>query len=281
LGGWLEADWFDSSILEEVQVVAISLPVLPGQRKQSFELAERSVQQSVSRKRGKKVAAVPPPPPSGIGQILDSVGVLRAAAFRRPRFFFQAAPTLFFADMPAARLKTRAADAFRRDLIRNALRGCVLSCRPAQVTAMFWPSDEAEVTAFVRAAEPPWPMHIQFDSAEADRLALAPAKRGRPGAAAATKGKPDKHLEPRPARADSAERARLLAELDALRSRIVELEGRQSIRGAMETLGLDDARLRSMLLLLHPDRHGNSEAATEAAKWVNGLRDILKSQRTP
>ena len=43
----------------------------------------------------------------------------------------------------------------------------------------------------------------------------------------------------------------------------------------METLGLDDARLRAMLLLLHPDKHANSPAATEAAKWVNGLRDIL------
>ncbi len=277
LGGWLDADWFDPSILEEGEVVGISLPALPGTRKQSFELAERSVSKPVTKQRGAKAAPAPRPPPAGIGQILDHVGVLRAASFRRPRFFFQASPTLFFADIPAAKLKTRAADGLRRDLIRNALRGCVLSCRKAEVTVMAWPMDDAEVTSFVRAAMPPTPMHSQFDTAEAERLDAEPRRRGL-GASAAGKGA-EKDAAPRPTRAARAERDRLLAELDALRSRIVELQSGQSIQGAMQTLGLDDARLRSMLLLLHPDRHGNSEAANEAAKWVNGLRDLLRAER--
>jgi hypothetical protein len=67
--------------------------------------------------------------------------------------------------------------------------------------------------------------------------------------------------------------------MDLLRNRIAELQRGQSVLGAMETLGLDDARLKAMLLLLHPDKHGNSEAANEAAKWVNGLRDALKAKR--
>ena len=60
---------------------------------------------------------------------------------------------------------------------------------------------------------------------------------------------------------------------------VVELERLHSVAGAMKTLGLDDDRLRAMLLLLHPDKHANSAAANEAAKWVNGLRDVLKENR--
>ena len=62
-----------------------------------------------------------------------------------------------------------------------------------------------------------------------------------------------------------------------MRARIAELQRLHSVEGALETLGLTDARLKAMLLLLHPDKHGNSEAANEAAKWVNGLRDVLKA----
>jgi hypothetical protein len=36
-----------------------------------------------------------------------------------------------------------------------------------------------------------------------------------------------------------------------------------------------------MLRLLHPDKHGGSEAANEAAKWINGLRDLLKANANP
>jgi hypothetical protein len=47
----------------------------------------------------------------------------------------------------------------------------------------------------------------------------------------------------------------------------------------MEKLGLDDGRLKSMLTLLHPDKHGGSDAANDAAKWINNLRDLLKSRQ--
>ena len=253
----MEAEWFDRSVLDGREIVSISLPPLPGSRKQSFELAERSVRQVGPKKpaRPKPAAEVVP---QGIGQVLDDVGMVRAAAFRRPRFFFEAAPTLFFADIPLANLKARAADRLRRNLIENAYRGCVLSCGPGGVAGMFWPSQEAELTAFIRAAAPPHALHPQFDVAEAQRRGAAPAPRS---------GQ------------QRAERERLLAELDGLRAKVVELERQQSVVGAMEALGLDDARLKAMLLLLHPDKHGNSEAANEAAKWVNGLREALKGKK--
>jgi hypothetical protein len=33
------------------------------------------------------------------------------------------------------------------------------------------------------------------------------------------------------------------------------------------------------LKLMNPDIHGGSEAATEAAKWINNLRSVLKEGR--
>jgi hypothetical protein len=127
---------------------------------------------------------------------------------------------------------------------------------------MFWPEQETDVTSFVTLAGPPYPLHVQFGQAAAPRPAA--------GGTRAAEGK---------ASHGRAERERLLAEMDLLRNRIAELQRGQSVLGAMETLGLDDARLKAMLLLLHPDKHGNSEAANEAAKWVNGLRDALKAKR--
>jgi hypothetical protein len=264
----MDAEWFDPSILSESEIVGFSLPPVPGSRKQNFELDERTAIAAELKKRGAKKAA-PARVPTGIAQILDDAGSIQAASFRRPRFFFGAAPTLFFAAIPAAKLKARAADALRRNLIANAYRGCVLSHQPDIVTAMFWPSNEAEVTAFVRAAKPPHALHTQFDRAETERRAAEPARRGGLGRVAGA-------APSRRGQQDHVERERLLAELDGLRAKIGELERRQSVEGAMETLGLTDARLRAMLLLLHPDKHGNSEAANEAAKWVNGLRDLLR-----
>ncbi len=276
LGGWDDAEWFCPSILSEEEVVGLTLPKLPGIRKQNFHLVERSALQPAAKNpRGSKAAPArkPPAAAAGIGPILDGLRVIRAAAFRKPTFFFEGPPILYFADIPAASLKIRAADTLRRDLIQNALRGCVVRQDGTQITAMFWPSAEAEITAFVSAAAPPYPMHIQFAQAEADRAVAgrpAPEPPGRTARAA-----PDT----RDRRRQEAERADLLHELETLRRRISELQQSQSAVVAMETLGLNDARLKSMLLLLHPDKHANSEAATEAAKWVNGLRDLLKASR--
>ena len=267
LGGWEDADWFCPSILSEDEVVGLTLPKLPGVRRQNFHLVERSAPAAKPARAAK--AAPVGKPAAGIGPILDGLRVSRAAAFRKPTFFFEAPPILYFADIPAASLKIRAADSLRRALIQNVLRGCVVRQDGTHVMAMFWPSAEAEITAFVSAASPPYPLHAQFAQAEAERgLAGRPAQ-APPGRTA------------HPARDDgahAAERADLLRELDSLRTRVSELQQSQSAVGAMETLGLDDARLRSMLLLLHPDKHANSAAATEAAKWVNGLRDLLKAR---
>jgi hypothetical protein len=43
LGGWADAEWFDRAVLLQDEVVGLTLPKLPGLRKQSFELAERAM----------------------------------------------------------------------------------------------------------------------------------------------------------------------------------------------------------------------------------------------
>ncbi len=274
LGGWPDADWFDPAILDQSEVVGITLPPLPGSRKQSFELAERAtVQPMPAKARAPKPSAAPARVPAGIDQVLDATTVTRAAAFRRPRFFFDAAPTLFFAEIPLAHLKARAADKLRRDLIQIAFRGCVLTCGPKSITGMFWPAQEVDLTNFVRAAAPPHALHPHFDVAE-EEARLAGPSRGQPAKGASGRAASAPRDSER-----RAERERLLAELDGLRAKVVELERLHSVAGAMKTLGLDDDRLRAMLLLLHPDKHANSAAANEAAKWVNGLRDVLKENR--
>ena len=274
LGGWEDADWFCASILSEEEVVGLSLPKLPGVRKQNFHLVERSAPQPTGKAaRGAQAAPVTKSQGSGIGPILDGLRVNRAAAFRKPAFFFEGPPILYFADIPLANLKIRAAETLRRALIGNALRGCVVRHDGARVMTMFWPSAETDITAFVSAAGPTHPLHIQFAQAEAERGVAGRQPQEPLGQAAG----PSRSMRDR--RLYEAERADLLRELDTLRRRIIELQQSQSAIGAMEALGLDDARLKAMLLLLHPDKHANSEAATEAAKWVNGLRDLLKAGR--
>ncbi len=275
LGGWDDAEWFCPGILSEEEVVGLSLPRLPGTRKQNFHLVERSAPLAAGKApRGGGPDAASKAAAGGIGPILDGLKVIRAAAFRKPSFFFESPPVLYFADIPAASLKIRAADALRRELIQIALRGCVVRQDGTRVMAMFWPSAETDITAFVSAALPPYPLHLQFALAEAERAVAGRAPPEPPGRA------PRHDRGARDRKTHEAERAELLRELDTLRRRVSELRQSQPAIVAMETLGLDDARLRSMLLLLHPDRHANSEAATEAAKWVNGLRDLLKASRT-
>lgn len=271
LGGWDDAEWFCPSILSEEEVVGLTLPKLPGTRKQNFHLVERSAPQPTGKTP--RAAAAAKPAASGIGPILDGLKVIRAAAFRKPTFFFESPPILYFADIPAASLKIRAADTLRRELIQIALRGCVVRHDGTRVMAMFWPSAETDITAFVTAAAPPHPLHIQFALAEAERAVAGRVPPEPPGRSAP----PESSARDR--KRHEAERAGLMRELDALRRRVSELQQSQSALVAMEALGLDDARLKSMLLLLHPDRHASSEAATEAAKWVNGLRDLLKANR--
>lgn len=44
---------------------------------------------------------------------------------------------------------------------------------------------------------------------------------------------------------------------------------------AAEVLGLDADMLRVLLAVAHPDRHGNSAAATRATQWLLQLRSEL------
>ena len=161
----------------------------------------------------------------------------------------------------ALRLKQRAANKLRRDLIAIGMRACVLRAAADITTMMFWPSAEPDITAFVFGAAPAHRPHPEFDAEprpSARRVTGAAADRGAPR--------------------DTAREAKLLRQIAELQDQVAALSRAQSAAGAMAQLGLDDARLKSMLKLLHPDKHGNSEAATEAAKWINSMRDLLKAQ---
>ena len=252
-------------MLYDEEVVGFTLPKLQRGRKQSFRLVERSA----------LAAAEPPPAASkraarttvrsttapGIADIIDEAGADSAAAFRRATFLFESAPVLYFARMPLSGLKIRAANKLRAALVGAGFRGCCLHIDGTHVTGMFWPNAEAEISAYVSDADPPYALHTDFDGS-----AQPPVRR--------TEG------------SHGAERARLkqtnaklLQEIASLRSQIDGLRQSQSALGAMESLGLDDTRLKSMLRLLHPDKHGNDEAANEAAKWINNLRDLLKASK--
>jgi hypothetical protein len=268
LGGWRNADWFCPSVVLDRDVVGFSLPELGGRRKQSFRVVERLLADKSAGKT-RKTSKTAEPAPTGIGPALDRAGATSIAAFRRTTFLFESSAILYFANIPAARLKVRSSNRLRRDLLESRFRGCVLRIEDDQVTAMFWPSAEVGITGFVEAALPPHALHAEFDEAEAKFGNGRDAVRSPPGsrrASMATQERQNLHRE----------RQVLLAEVAALRAQIDKLQESQSTLGAMEKLGLDDARLKSMLTLLHPDKHGNSESANDAAKWVNNLRDILK-----
>jgi hypothetical protein len=263
LGGWSEAPWFSASILSDHEVVGFQLPQLPGMRSQSFQITDRSAPEN---QLPDKVRAVPAKPPKTIAgklsNLLDSLGVTNAAACSRSRFLFEAAPTLFFAEIPAAKLKSRPANKLRRDLIDIGIFGCVVSAEKQSITVMFWPKADAAIMEFVRTAQPEYPLHIDFFKA--------------PTAGREPTSKAKSKAESRP-RSSASEKS-LLQEISSLRQQIEKLQQSQSAVGAMEKLGIDDARLKSMLTLLHPDKHGGSEAANEAAKWINNLRALLRSR---
>jgi hypothetical protein len=256
LGGWTDASWFCPSVLTESDVVGFQLPAIPGVRKQKFQVIDRSVGAAKQRAPVEKAPAKPPKTLTGkLANILETYGVTKAVACCRSRFLFESAPILFFAAMPAAKLKARAVAKLRRELIDSGLRACVLRAEPGTITAMFWPASEDAITSFVQAAQPDRDLHGDFDKSPA----AAPAGARAPGAA-------------------SDNEKKLLREVTALRQQVESLQRSQSVLGAMEKLGLDDARLKSMLTLLHPDKHANSQAATEAAQWLNNLRELLKAK---
>jgi hypothetical protein len=285
LGGWVSADWFSASVLSDEEVVGITLPKLAGLRKQTFRLVERTTLRNAPSNAVEKTTFGRRQSISAkLGHILDEYGALNAAAFGRTRLLFDPAPTLFFATLLNARLKARAANKLRLQLIENELRGCILDFGKTQSIAMFWPSVETDITQFVDAAVPAQPMHVQFDQAEDARAkALEDGRKTSPPQvpenthSSGKRPKDDPPLGARERKRLHSEKAALIREVNDLRAHIEKLQQSQSALGAMEQLGLDDSRLKSMLRLLHPDKHGGSEAANEAAKWINGLRDLLKA----
>jgi hypothetical protein len=266
LGGWYDAGWFSASVLDDAEVVGFQFPKLPGVRKQSFHVIERSATPPPAK--GAKAKAAPAAPVAApkriagkLALVLDLYGARQAVACAKRGFLFDSGPVLFFGVLPLAKLKARPANKLRRELIDIGLCGCVVQVDGTLATAMFWPAAEGDITDFVTAASPDVPLHGDFSQALAGPAAqpAAPKSRAKGGGV--------------------SNETKLLREIAALRQQIDSLKSAQTTVGAMEKLGLDDARLKSMLMLLHPDKHGGSEAANEAAKWLNSLREVLKSGR--
>ena len=262
-------------------MVGLTLPDLPGRKKQSFRIVERSAAETQPGKRAKKTAVSQEGPSArGIFPVLDWIGATHIAAFRRTTLIFESKPVLFFATIPLANLKVRTANRLRRELMENRFRACIVHTETAEATAMFWPETELEITGFIAAAAPPHALHIEFDEAEDQHRAEDQDRRFSLTRRAPTPPPTHaKRLDERERRRMHIENQALLQEIQTLRTQITRLQDSQSELGAMQALGLDDARLKSMLRLLHPDKHGNSEAANDAAKWLNNLRDLLKSKK--
>jgi len=276
LGGWPSAEWFVPSVVSDNEVVGLTLPDLPGCKKQSFRIVERSAAEGARSK--KATVKQEGPAARGIGHVLDWIGATQVAVFRRTTLLFDSRPVLYFATIPQANLKVRTANRLRRELMETHFRGCIVHTEPNQAIAMFWPEVEAEITGFVSAAGPPYALHIEFDEAEAAHRAAEQDRRFSLTGRRAPAG-PAKRLDERERRKMQGEKQALLQEIQALRTQIGRMQNAQSELSAMEALGLNDDRLKSMLRLLHPDKHGNSEAANEAAKWLNNLRDLLKTKK--
>jgi hypothetical protein len=152
----------------------------------------------------------------------------------------------------------------RKDLTAIQMQCCFIQILNTSTTAMFWPSAETKISNFINAAEPDFPIQMEFD-----RL---PPIRG------VRKLKVENTPKDQTGRYDEGREQKLLQEIAELRKQVGASKRRQSTLGALEQLGLDDARLKSMLKLLHPDKHGASEDANDAAKWLNSLRDVLKAE---
>jgi hypothetical protein len=258
LGGWADAPWFCPSVLSDSEVVGFTLPAILGLRRQSFTVIDRAEMGAPKSGRMKTVLSKQPSRLAGkVAHIFEISGATRAVACCRAKFLFEAGAVLFFGEFPIAKLKQRAANKLRREFIEIGLVGCILRVESASAIGMFWPASETRITDFVNEAVPDHALHKDF--AKAAILASGG------GATPAPKQENDRQ-------------AKFLAEIRALRAEIESLKKGQSPLVAMEQLGLDDARLKSMLKLLHPDKHGNSDEATDAAKWVNNLRELLKKR---
>ncbi len=278
LGGWPSADWFCPSVVHDDEVVGLTLPDLPGRKKQSFRIVERSAVEIPLRGR-KSTVSQEGPASRGIGHVLDWIGATQLAIFRRTTLLFDSRPVLYFASIPLANLKARTANRLRRELMATHFRACIVHTEANAATAMLWPDTESEITAFIAAAAPPHALHVEFDEAEAQHRAQEAERRfGLPGRRAPPPPPPATRVDDRERRQMQTEKQALLEQIQSLRAQISKMQESQSALGAMEALGLDDARLKSMLRLLHPDKHGNSEAANDAAKWLNNLRDLLKAK---
>ena len=277
LGGWSSAEWFCPSVLHDDDVVGFTLPKLLRGRKQSFRIVERSAPGSGKGQPAAEARLLPKRAGApGIADIIDAAGADSAAAFRRATFLFEAAPVLYFAKIPLAALKIRAANKLRAALIDSFYRGCTLHIDAAHVIAMFWPAAETEITDYISDAGPPYPMHPDFETASNKSYGRHDADRNNHQTG---QRKEDRQRDQEQQKLRQAN-AKLLYEIAALRTQVDTLRQSQTALGAMESLGLDDARLKSMLRLLHPDKHGNDDAATEAAKWINNLRDLLRKAKT-
>lgn len=44
-------------------------------------------------------------------------------------------------------------------------------------------------------------------------------------------------------------------------------------------VGIDEKRLKQLLMLCHPDKHGNSERATEVTRWLIELKEKLDRKK--
>lgn len=54
------------------------------------------------------------------------------------------------------------------------------------------------------------------------------------------------------------------------------LDGYQSGRASVQASPLDDAHLRELLQLCHPDKHRGSALAVRVTSWLNSLREVAK-----
>jgi hypothetical protein len=277
LGGWLSAEWFLPSVVIDEEVVGLTLPDLPGRKKQSFRIVERSAAARPAGNAKKTPVSPEGPAARSIFHVLDWIGATHVAAFRRTTLIFESKPVLYFANIPLANLKVRAANRLRRELMESRLLGCIVHTEANVATAMFWPETELDITGFITDAAPEHALHIEFAEAEEQHRAQDQERRFSL-TRRAPPAPPAKRLDDRERQQMQTEKQALLQEIQSLRTQVARMQESQSELGAMEALGLDDARLKSMLRLLHPDKHGGSEAANDAAKWLNNLRDVLKKK---
>lgn len=264
LGGWSDADWFCPTVLSDENVVGFTFPDLPGIRRQTFHVRYRTNATKAASNDAKTQSKTQPSRlPARVAQLLEQFGARRAVACYRSNLLFETGEVLFFGEFPLGKLKQRSANKLRRELIEMGVLGCILRIEAASAIGMFWPTTESRITGFVNAAAPEHALHLDFEKTPLNRdcnnvKSARPARRHQ--------------------RTVDARETQLLEEIFGLRKQVETLRKAQSPLAAMQELGLDEARLKSMLKLLHPDKHGNSPEATDAAKWLNNLRDILKQK---